>query len=55
MNSNFKPNLIQYGSIKRYRISLKALFVGFCVITPFTNFLIPVGLKYINGSLELRV
>jgi hypothetical protein len=57
MNGNkylFKPKLETYGKVRKYRLKLSSLLLILLVITPFTNWLIPVS-RMVKGSLEVRL
>jgi len=57
MNGNIhllKPKLQAYGEVRKYRLKLSSLLLILLVITPFTNWLIPVA-RMVKGSLEVRL
>jgi len=57
MNGNIhllKPKLQAYGEVRKYRLKLSSLLLILLVITPFTNWLIPVS-RMVKGSLEVRL
>ena len=50
--NSFKPYTLKaYGKRHKYIIRLKYVLIGLCIITPFTNMLIPLIHKYIKGHI----
>ena len=51
---SYKPyNLKAYGNRLKVKIYLRYAFIFLCIITPFTNWLIPFIFKYIKGHLYI--
>jgi hypothetical protein len=55
MNTNFKPNLSTYGSRKKYTLSLWVLIAFVCLVTPCTNWLIPIAKAKVKGKIYYMV
>lgn len=54
INTTFKPyNLNSYGFRRVINIKHSYIFIVFCMITPFTNWLIPLFLNKIKGNIRL--
>jgi len=57
MNGNIyslKPKLEAYGEVRKYRLKLSSLLLIMLIVTPFTNWLIPMA-RLVKGSLEVRL
>lgn len=50
MNTAFKPKLENYGQRKKYFVPLWTLFALICLITPFTNWMIPIAKAKVKGK-----
>jgi len=55
VNTTFKPRLEQYGKVTKLQVKLKTIVTGLCIVTPCTNWMIPLALKYVKGSIQLRI
>jgi hypothetical protein len=55
MNTQFKPNLTTYGYRRKYSVPLWTLIALICLITPFTNWLIPIAKSKVKGKLYYMV
>ena len=55
VNTTFKPQLEQYGKVKKIQVKLNKLIIVLCIVTPCTNWLIPFALKYVKGWVQLRI
>jgi len=55
VNTTFKPRLEQYGKVTKLQVKLSKLIMVLCIVTPCTNWLIPFALKYVKGSIQLRI
>ncbi len=51
MKDTFKPNMVNYGKRTKLRIRLYYLVVTILLITPFTNWLIPLVKRFIKGNI----
>jgi len=52
--TRFKPYTLKaYGNRLKTKIYLRYIFIFLCIITPFTNFLIPFILKYVKGHIYI--
>ena len=51
MNTQYKPLLKNYGNRKKLNFKLNLIFIMFLLVTPFTNWLIPIARKYIKGDI----
>lgn len=51
MNTQFKPQLPTYGKRQKVSVKLKYLFIFVCLVTPFTNWLIPIISRAKLGSI----
>lgn len=55
MNTSFKPNLQAYGYRRKIFFPLWSIIAVICLVTPFTNWLIPIAKQKVKGKLYYLV
>jgi len=55
VDTRFKPVMVQYGKRKVFMIKLKHILTLICIISPGTNWLIPLIHTKVKGSLRLII